>query len=147
MGYLPQRNKARTWAKEGRSFMKKLAIGDFIGSWIASSAIFTDNANPENKVDLIAIGGEIRFTMQEGGKVRNWITMDSYSDEWDALARLTGSKELTLTPAESSRGISVLEVEFKENELVLINRDSRFDFTLSNTTEIPATSVTTFVAN
>jgi hypothetical protein len=83
--------------------------------------------------------------MLDHGGVRTWVSIDSYSDEWDSQASITGSRELTVTPVESSRRTGVLEFEFMNNELIFIDRDNSFDFTLSDTTEVPATSVTTFV--
>jgi hypothetical protein len=124
-----------------------LTISDFVGSWNATSAVFTDNSNSNNIIDFIQIGGEIRFTMLDHGGVRTWVDLDTFSDEWDSQAVLTNSSILTMTPTEATRSVITYEFILDDNILTLTNRNANFDFSLSGAAEVPATLVTTLVRN
>ena len=124
-----------------------LTIDDFVGSWDATSFLFTNKANAGETVDLIALGGELRFTMLDGGGVRTWFTLDTISDEWDSQAVLSGSSTLTLTPVEAERGVRSFEYVLDNNSLILTNSQDSFDFTLSDGPEVPAVSVSNFARN
>ena len=123
-----------------------IQLDDLVGSWKAASSVMTNNSDPDTFVDLIAMGGELRFTMLENGGVRTWFTLQTYADEWDSQAELSGNT-LTLTPVEASRGVSTFEIELDNETLVLTNENDSFDFTFSGGTEVAATSVTTFAPN
>jgi hypothetical protein len=124
-----------------------ITLDDFVGTWNATSSVFTNTSNASETVDLITLGGELRFTMLEGGGVRTWFTLDTISDEWDAQAELTNSNTLTLTPVEMERGVNTYEFDLDDNRLTLTDKSTSFDFTLSDSPEVSATSVTTFVRN
>jgi hypothetical protein len=127
---------------------EEITINDFIGSWKASSAIYTNNSNTSEKFNFIENGGEIRFTMLAGGKVRTWIDLGTFSDEWDALATITNGNTLTATPAEASRGIRISKFEWNGNTLTLTNVNEKFDFTLQDDdAKVSATSVVVFQKN
>ena len=126
---------------------KTITIDNFIGTWNATSFVFTNNSNSNEVIDLIEIGGELRFTMLENGRVRTWFTLGSFSDEWDSQAVLKNSDTLILTPAEEARDVDTFDFVLKNNTLELTNHDGSFDFTLTGAPEIPATSVTMFVHN
>ena len=121
-------------------------IDDFVGSWIATSAEFTNNADPGQSFDLVANGGEIRFTMLPGGNTRSWVELGTFSDEWDSKMTMDGNT-ITSTPAETSRGVSVSTFEYDGTTLILTNTNSSFDFTLSANPEVSATFVVHFVRN
>ena len=122
-----------------------VTINDIVGSWNATSYVLTNNSNSSEVIDLIANGGELRFTMLDGGGVRTWITVGSFSDEWDSQAKLTNSSTLVLTPVEAARGVNTFEFVLENNTLDLTNYNDSFDFTLTGATEVPATSVVIFV--
>ena len=124
-----------------------ITIDDLTGSWNGTSFVFTNNSNANDVIDLIAFGGELRFTMLEGGRVRTWFALDSISDEWDSQAVLTNSNILTLTPVEAERGVKTYEFLLDNNTLKLTNDQDSFDFTLSGATEVAALSVTFFERN
>ena len=121
-----------------------ITLDDLVGSWKATSAVLSNKANMSETVDLIALGGELRFTMLDGGGVRTWFTIDTISDEWDAQAVLSNDM-LTLTPVEAERGVDSYEFVLENNSLILTNNDDSFDFTLSGGPEVPAKSVANFV--
>lgn len=120
-------------------------IADLVGQWTATSFVFTNNADPSQTFDWIAAGGDNRFTMLTGGKVRTWIDLDTFHDEWDALVTMNSSAmTLTSTPAESTRPVRVYAFSLDGTTLTLTNKNDTFDFTLSGAAGVPATSVTVF---
>jgi hypothetical protein len=123
-----------------------ITIDDFVGSWKANSFVLTNNSNSSETFDLVANGGEVRFTMLEGGRVRTWIEFGTFSDEWDALATLDGNT-MTTTPAESTRPVQKMTYVMDGSTLTLTNKNSSFDFTLDGEPAVPATSVAVFVRN
>lgn len=125
------------------------SIEDFEGSWIASSATFTNKSNTSETVEFIAAGGEIRYTMLNGGegRTRTWIEFENNPvDEWDAIFTLGTNNSYTSTPAESNRPIQTGTFALGNNTITLFNEDASFDFTNSGV-EVPATSVIIFVPN
>ena len=124
-----------------------ITIDNFVGSWKATSFVFTNNSNSDEAIDLIEIGGELRFTMLENGGVRTWLTVGSFSDEWDSQAVLSNSGTLILTPVEAARGVDTFDFVLENNTLELTNHNESFDFTLTDVPEVPATSVTMFERN
>ena len=122
-----------------------VTINDIVGSWNATSYVLTNNSNSSEIFDLIANGGDLDFTMLKGGGVRTWISIGSFSDEWDSQAKLTNSSTLVMTPVETARGVNTFEFVLENNTLELTNYNDSFDFTLTGATEVPATSVVIFV--
>lgn len=123
-----------------------LKISDLSGSWKADSSIFTNNADGSESFDLVANDGEIRYTMFVDGRVRTWIVLGEFNDEWDALASLNG-QILTVTPVESSRSVQKSTVVKNGNTITLTNKNDVFDFTLNGDSPTSATSVTIFKPN
>ena len=121
-----------------------ITMADLVGSWKASSALFTNQANASERFDIVAVGGELRATILDGGRARTWIDVGPLSDEWDAQLTLNGN-ELTATPAEASRPTRHYTVELSGNQLTLTSNDASFDFTLSGAPGVPATEVDVFV--
>lgn len=125
-----------------------VAIADLLGTWRASSHLFTDNANSTVKFDLIASGGETRMTVLASGGARTWITIGDcdagpnppclYYDEFDAALSISGDV-LTVTPVEPSREVSKWRFTLEAGTLTLIRSDSMFDFTLQGGPMVPAT--------
>ena len=123
-----------------------LTINDLVGSWIATSDTHTNNANSSESLDLIAEGGEVRFTMLSGGNTRIWVTFGTFSDEFDSAVTLSGTT-LTIDPVEAGRETVVLEITLVGNVLTMTNADAEFDFTQSGATPVPTTEVLVFVPN
>jgi len=123
---------------------EEITVADLVGSWTASSLVFTNNANPAEEFDVIAAGGENRVTVLDGGRARTWIDFGTFSDEWDAQLSIAGSV-LTSRPAETSRSVRSWTFTLEGNVLTLTDSSSEFDFTLANGTGVPATEVVTFV--
>ncbi|MCA6075032.1 hypothetical protein [Fulvivirga sedimenti] len=127
----------------------QVTIEDFEGSWIASSAIFTNKSNSSEVVNFIAAGGEIRYTMLPGGegRTRTWIEFQNNPvDEWDAIISLGPNKTYISTPAEAGRPVVTGTYEMGNNTITLTNSNDSFDFANSGNEE-PATSVIVFVPN
>lgn len=124
-----------------------ITINDLAGSWIATSSTFTNNSDANQVVDIISLGGELRFTMLQDGGVRTWITLGTFSDEWDSQAVISNGNSLTLTPVEAERGVNTFEFLLDNNTLELTNFDDSFDFTLTGANEVAATSVSLFEPN
>jgi hypothetical protein len=121
-----------------------VTIADLVGSWTASSVLHTDKANPAQSFDIVASGGETRTTVLQGGGARTWVTLGTFSDEWDAQLAMNGNT-LTSTPAEASRGVRSYTFALVGNILTLTTDNASFDFTLSEAAGVPTTEVTVFV--
>jgi hypothetical protein len=122
-----------------------LTIEDFVGSWSATSMVFTSNVNAGETFDVIAAGGEHRFTMLSGGRTRTWLDLGDFHDEWDALVTLNSTRDmLTSTPAEASRPVEQFTFTLEGSTLTLTNTSSSFDFTLTGAAETSATMVTVY---
>jgi hypothetical protein len=121
-----------------------ITIADLVGSWSASSVLFTNQANPSQQFDIIALGGELRVTVLQSGGARTWLDVGDVSDEWDAALTLSGT-QLTSTPVESTRPTRHYAIELSGNVLTMTSTDASFDFTLSGATGTPATEVTVLV--
>jgi len=121
-----------------------LSLSDFTGSWTASSHTYKSQANASMVVDIIALGGETRMTVLNGGGARTWVELGTFSDEWDAQLSLSGNT-LTSTPAESSRPTVTYTVSKSGNTITLTDTSNAFDFTLSDATPTAATMVVVLV--
>lgn len=121
-----------------------LTLDDLVGSWTASSVLYTNNANAAEVFDIVAAGGEVRTTVLDGGGARTWVTLGDFSDEWDAQLSLSGNT-LTSTPAEAARGVRVFTIVLDGNTLTMTRADAMWDFTLMAGEGVSATEVTVFV--
>jgi len=120
-----------------------ITISDLVGSWHATSALFTNNSDAEQNFDLVENGGELRFTVLAHGGVRTWVEIDTFSDEWDAQITITGDNTMETTPVESSRTVNKFTVDLKDNVVTLTNVDDSFDFN-GDGNEVSATTVSIF---
>ena len=125
----------------GATAVAPLALSDLVGSWSATSEVYTNNANASQKIDLIALGGEHRVTMLSGGGTRTWIDVGTFHDEWDSQATLDASgTTLTLTPVEASRPVLTFTVTLEGTVATLHSTNVSFDFTLTDpSAAVPAT--------
>ena len=123
-----------------------VTIADLVGSWHATSDILTNNANPAETFDMIAAGGEVRFTMLAGGGTRTWVEFGTFSDEWDAAVSLSGNT-LTSDPVEEGRPTRVWTFTLVDGLLTMTGTDADWDFTLTGATPVSATEVIVFVRN
>ncbi|MGW8265763.1 MAG: hypothetical protein ACWGSQ_05300 [Longimicrobiales bacterium] len=123
---------------------EEVTIADLVGSWTASSLTYTNNGNPGQKLDLIALGGENRVTVLSGGGARTWLEFGTFSDEWDAQLTVSGNT-LTSTPVEASRGVRTWTFTLDGNALELTDTSSEFDFTLAGGEAVPATQVVVLI--
>jgi hypothetical protein len=121
-----------------------ITIDNLVGSWTASSHMFTNNSDAGETYDLIANGGETRVTVLSGGGARTWFIFGPVDDEWDAQLTLVGST-LTSRPVEASRSVRNWTVTLEGNVLTLTDTDASFDFTLSDAAEVSATEVVVLV--
>jgi hypothetical protein len=92
----------------------------------------------------VAAGGETRTTVLQGGGARTWVTLGTFSDEWDAQLAINGNT-LTSTPAEAARGVRNYTFTLVGSTLTLTNDNGSFDFTLTGADGVPTTEVTVFV--
>jgi hypothetical protein len=125
-----------------------VTVADLVGTWQASSHVFTNNANSTVQFDLIANGGETRMTVLASGGARTWVTIGDcdagpnppclYYDEFDAALSISGDV-LTVTPVEASREVARYELALAGSTLTLIRPDATFDFTLQGGPEVSAT--------
>jgi len=120
-----------------------LTLDDLVGSWGATSAVFTNNANSSQKVDIVALGGELNVTVLTQGRARTWLTVGEFYDEWDAQLSLNGN-QLTSTPAESSRRTRHYTIAFQGDTFTMTSDGALFDFTLADGPPVSATEVIVF---
>ena len=129
---------------DGGTEVDAITVNDLVGSWTATSVVHTNNANSAEQFGLIANGGETRITVLQGGGVRTWVELGTFSDEWDAQLAIDGNT-LTSTPVEAVRGVRTYTFTLEGNLLTLTNANASFDFTLSDATEVSTTEVTALV--
>jgi hypothetical protein len=111
--------------------VEPFTIADLVGSWTASSHVYTNNANSSETFDIIANGGNTRLTVLNGGGTRTWVEFGTFNDEWDALLTLNGNT-LTSTPVKASRDVVNFTLMGIGDDISLTRTDSAFDFTLSD---------------
>jgi hypothetical protein len=122
-----------------------LTIEDFVGSWSATSQVFTSNSDPSETFDVISAGGEHRVTVLTGGRTRSWFELGDFSDEWDALVTLNSARDrLISTPEEATRPVRTYTFSLVGNTLTLTNTDDSFDFTLTGAEGTSATMVVVY---
>lgn len=125
---------------DGGTGVHAITIADFVGSWSASSLVYTNVGNPGQTFDLIANGGESRMTVLPGGGARTWVDFGTFSDEWDAQLTVNGNT-LTSTPVEASRPVRHYTFVHHGDTVTLTDTDAAFDFTLAGADAVPATMV------
>lgn len=123
-----------------------LSMSDLVGSWIATSHVFTNQANTSETFDLVGAGGELRATVLTGGRVRTWVTLGDFSDEWDSGITIVGD-EITVTPVESTRPSRRWTVSLQENGWTMTSTDGEWDFTLAGADPVPANERVVWVVN
>lgn len=123
-----------------------LAVTDLIGSWKATSVIHTSKSNSSQTFDVIAGGGEVRFTMLANTGTRTWTSFGGVSDEWDSAVSLSGNV-LTTTPVEAGRPARTWTVSLANNVLTMTDSDSMWDFTLSGAPPVSTVEVIVFARN
>ena len=107
--------------------------------------VFTSNTDANETFDLIAAGGEHRFTMLSGGRTRTWVDLGDFSDEWDSLVTLNSAGDLlTSTPVEASRPTVEFAFTLDGNTLTMTTTETSFDFTLTGAEETSATLVVVY---
>jgi len=119
-----------------------VSIEAFTGTWVASTYVFTDNADTTQHYDIIAHSGEFRMSVLSGGRARTFLTIGTVEDEWDGLLTINGTT-LTSTPQETTRRTRVYQFTLTGNQLMLTDANDAFDFTQSGATAVPATVTTT----
>ena len=115
-----------------------LTVEDFVGTWVASSHVYVNNADAAQSFDLVANGGESRITVLSGGRARTWVTIGTFSDEWDSGFSIDGNS-LTTVPVEAGRPTRTFMFTLTGDALTLVNASDAFDFTLTGATPVPAT--------
>jgi len=120
-----------------------VTLQDLVGSWKATSHVFTNASNPSQSVDVVGLGEELDITVLSNGGVRTWLTVGEVSDEWDASISISGNT-LTSTPAEASREGGEYSVSVNGDTFTLTDNSSQFDFTLSGQTPVAAKEVIQF---
>ena len=123
-----------------------ITLADLEGSWIATSVVHTNNADASETFDMIAAGGEVRFTMLAGGGTRTWVEFGTFTDEWDAQASLSGNA-ITMDPVEAARPTQVWTFTLVNGRLTVTREDSEWDFTLMGEPPVATTEVIVFVRN
>lgn len=115
----------------------QVSVEDLVGTWLASTDLYTNAADSSQQFDLVANGGETRIAILAGGRARTWVTLGAYYDEWDAQLSVDGNK-LTSRPAETRRPTRVFVFELAGDDITLQTKDSEFDFTRSGASPVPA---------
>jgi len=119
-----------------------ITLDDLIGTWSATSMVYTRNSDGQS-VDIIGtLAGEYRITVLSGGRARTWVDVGTYQDEWDSAISLDGNK-LTVDPVETGRDTNTATITLSGNVLTVTDTNVEFDFTLSGGTPDPAKVVIT----
>jgi len=120
-----------------------ITIQDLVGSWEATSHVFTNASDSNQSIDTIGLGEELDITILANGGVRTWHTLGDFSDEWDAMISISGST-LKTTPVETTRASGEFTIIVNGNTFTLTDNSSEFDFTLSDGAPVAAREVITF---
>ena len=118
-----------------------ITVEDLVGSWTATSKVYTNNANASETFDFLANGGETRMTVLTGGRARTWVDIGTFSDEWDAQLTMNGNT-LTSQPAEASRPVKEYTFTLDGDVLTLVDAASAYDFPPGDGTAVSATETT-----
>jgi len=120
----------------------QLTVADLVGTWPATSHVYTNNASQTEQYDVIANGGTSRMTVLTGAQARTWLEYGTFSDEWDSALTLVDDR-LTVDPAELSRPVRVYTIALDGDTMTLTNEADEFDFTMTGADPVPATLVIT----
>jgi hypothetical protein len=111
-----------------------ITMADLVGTWKASSAVFTNQANTSQQYDVVAEGGEVRTViLNDPARSRTWVQLDTavdVFDQWDSGLTLNGT-ELTVTPVETTRPTRHYTLKLVGDTLTLTSSDGAFDFSLT----------------
>lgn len=119
---------------------------DLVGSWQATSHVFTNNADSAQTYDVLGTGGETRMTVLTGGGTRTFRTINGASDDHDSMLAIVGDI-LRSTTNESPPRIWNWSFNLTGDTLTLDDAGQNFDFTLAGGTEVDATEHIVFVLN
>jgi hypothetical protein len=113
-----------------------ITMSDLVGTWKASSAVFTNQANTSQQYDVVAEGGEVRTViLNDPARSRTWVQLDTavdVFDQWDSgLALNVTGTELTVTPVETTRPTRHYTLKLVGDTLTLTSSDGAFDFSLT----------------
>jgi len=121
-----------------------ITMSDLVGTWKASSAAFTNQANTSQQYDVVAEGGEVRTViLNDPARSRTWVQMDTavdVFDQWDSGLALNGT-DLTVTPVETTRSTRHYTVKLVGDTLTLTSSDGTFDFSLTGASGVAANEV------
>jgi len=115
---------------------------DLVGTWNAIEDVFTNNANPSQKVDAVARGLQTVLKFSSDGRYEMTISEAGFSFTFKGPARIAGSK--LFLGLEGSDFEMELEFTLEGNRLTITDRNVEFDFDGDGSTE-PATQVTVYV--
>ncbi len=118
-------------------------IADLAGTWNAIEEIITNNANPSQKVDAVALGQQTVLKFSSDGRFEMTISAAGGSITLKGPARIAGSK-LILTLEDFFNLEIELEFTLEGNRLTTTDRNVEFDFDGDGNDE-PATQVTVYV--
>lgn len=125
-----------------------ITMADLVGTWKASSAVLTNQANTSQQYDVVAGGGEVRtVVLNNPARSRTWVQLDTavdVFDQWDSGLTLTGD-ELTVTPVETTRATRHYTLQLVGDTLTMTSTDGSFDFTLTGATAVPANEASVFI--
>ena len=116
---------------------------DLVGTWNAIEDVFTNNANPSQKVDAVALGQQTVLTFSSDGRFEMTLSAAGVSITFKGPARIAGNK-LFLTLEDFFDLEIELEFTLEGNRLTTTDRNVEFDFDADGSTE-PATQVTVYV--
>jgi hypothetical protein len=123
-----------------------ITIDDLVGSWIATSNSYVNNADAAETFEMIAAGGEVRFTLLSNGGARTWVEFGTFLDEWDSAISVDGAT-LVSDPVEAGRPTRTWAFTLVGSTLTMTSTDSEWDFSLSDAPPVSATQVLVFVPN
>jgi hypothetical protein len=123
-----------------------ITLTDLVGSWIATSDVHTNNADASETFDLVGAGGEVRTTVLANGGARTWVTLGTFSDEWDAAVTIFGST-LSSDPVEAGRPTRVWQITLVNGVLTMTDDSAEFDFTMTGAAPVSTTEVVVFIRN
>lgn len=113
-------------------------IIDFLGTWSATSHVFTNNADTAETYGRIANGGETRMVVLAGGNTRTFVTQEGDESAYDGTLEVVGDV-LRLTTNESPPRFWNWSFELNGSTLTLEDTEQEFDFTLSGAAPVSAT--------
>lgn len=108
-------------------------IGEISGVWVASNAIYSDIADPTNRVDLIALGFAVTMDIEPDG---NWALLLSVGDVLVDLQVGTMTVDGKLLTIVDETGTYTGRAYLEDEQVALQMRGgTEFDFDGDGTTE------------